>query len=213
MGQLSAATLVCLLLLGCASASVFDSGPMTRAELPKPAHVWIHDFAFEPSPDGTPAELDGLLGHGARRKVELSDAERKLASELAEDIATRITSDLRALGLPAERVRRGQRPPPGEGPAVDVWGAFVQEGKHHKAAALGLGEGRLTTKVRVVERTHHGRVLVQDFSSQSRAKLGPARDGDAERSAKSREAAEDNAVAISARLAKISRELGWLADD
>lgn len=138
----------CLIMLamaaGCASTTVSNRQQGASGYLPRPAQIWIYDFA------ATPAEVppdSSLADQGADttpQTAEQIDEGRKLASQIASELVEQI----RGMGLPAANGSAATRPQLND---LVIEGAIVsvQEGSAAKRVAIGFSSGQSEMKVAV----------------------------------------------------------------
>jgi hypothetical protein len=151
-----------LALAGC-SSSVRITNETDAVGLPKPAAVYVYDFAVDQSevqrdPGGPLQRLrsgggllgGGLLGGGQPQQQtpemdqDMLATAHQIAAQVAQDLVQRIT----AMGLPAQRLARGEVPPEG---TVVVAGQFIDlnEGNRLKRMAIGFHQGQSSVSAAV----------------------------------------------------------------
>ena len=135
-----------LLPLGvCAATKITERHEIVFSEIPRPAHIWVYDFAATPA--DVPAE-SALAGQHSEpdtpQTPEQIAAGRKLGAELAADLV----EDIRAMGMPAERPTAGTKPQVND---LVIRGALVSEvaGSEKKRFLVGFGSGESELKVAV----------------------------------------------------------------
>ncbi|MEO8604789.1 MAG: DUF4410 domain-containing protein [bacterium] len=143
-------SLFCLLLAACGPSKVRITQETNAVGLPKPAAVYVYDFAVAQSEvqldQGGPLRRIGkqLMGDSSDPNQQAMDIGHQVADRLATDLVTNIT----AMGLPAQRISRDQVPPEG---AVAVGGQFVSvdEGSQLKRMAIGFHQGQSSVTAQV----------------------------------------------------------------
>jgi len=143
---------------GCAPTKVQEKST-TIAQLPKPDHILVYDFAVSPEEvkldKGLSAELvQKYQDHqGASRTAE----EIKVGHKVADAVAAELVKKINSYGLFAERAFGL---PKGKGKVLIVKGQFlsIDEGNRTERVAIGLGAGRTSvqTNVQVYELTPQG---------------------------------------------------------
>ena len=154
---------VAIVCVGCARAVVRDVQGDRSLILPRPARVVVFDFTTGPADVqvlSSPRQED-------ERALLLSQAQPDLLAEaVADSLATRLVEDIRALGLPAERVAGAALPEVND---LVIEGDFVRidEGSRLKRFVIGFGVGatELRTQVRVFQVTAEGWKPIKQFET------------------------------------------------
>lgn len=225
------------MITGCASNSARSvrnysglvSNYSATEPLPRPDHIFVHDFAVlagDVSPDNT---LVYKLHHnelkGPSQTEEQVQAGRAVASLLSE----KLVNEIRSLGLPAERAWGVQ--PLAKG-SFSLEGQFVSIDESNRPQRITIGFGVGNTKVRTLVQgyfgTAYGQHLVEEFETNTERSrkpgvgvtIGPtlAMVTDvAGRFGELRNTAEDDArrttVALAKQLMKFFAVQGWIAQD
>ena len=147
----------------------------SRDSLPRPQVVIVEDFAVSPGEvqldRGISASIDRALGAGGPPPAE---KERELARQVQQDLAEKLTVEIRDLGLRAER---GRGLPPGVREGIVITGQFlaVDQGNQAERVAIGLGAGRsdVNIQAQVFEVTPAGRRLVDEAEVDAKSGLTP----------------------------------------
>jgi hypothetical protein len=143
--KLVAYLIMLVMAAGCASTTVSNRQQAATGYLPRPAQIWIYDFA------ATPADIppeSSLAGQGASdtapQTAEQIDEGRKLASQ----IASQLVQQIRGMGLPAANGSAATRPQLND---IVIEGAIVsiQQGSATKRVAIGFSAGQSEMKVAV----------------------------------------------------------------
>jgi hypothetical protein len=130
---------------GCASTKITNREQLVTQQLPRPAHIWVYDFAA--SPADVPAESalsSEALQQGSTQSPEEIAEGRKLGSQ----IALELVEEIRNMGLP------GALGTPGSNVWVNdivIRGYLlsIQEGSEAKRVLIGFGSGASSLKVAV----------------------------------------------------------------
>jgi hypothetical protein len=93
-----------LVVAGCASTKVTDREIYVMGEIPRPAHIWVYDFAATPADVPAGSALAGQYAQD--RSPQTSEeiaAGRKLGAEIAAELVGRISD----MGMPAQQAMAG----------------------------------------------------------------------------------------------------------
>jgi hypothetical protein len=166
-------------LLGLALASactstesqVETSGQM----LPRPAVIVVDTFAISPSEvtlnEGLTGEVKSIV---SGKSTLRSQQELQVGHQVADAIANNLVTEIRDMGLPAER---GRGLPSGTQNAVLVSGQLVSidEGYEAERVAIGLGAGRsdVRAQVQVLELTPASTKLIDTIEVDAKSGLTP----------------------------------------
>lgn len=151
-----------LVIAGCASTEVSDRDPLATGKLPRPAIIWVHDFAA--TAEDVPS--DGILaGQHAEYQIpqtaEQVETGRKLGAEIAAELITRINQ----MGMPAKKAGEGASPQVND---ILIRGYLISfnEGNAAERLLVGFGSG-----------ASHLQVAAEGFqvTSQGLRKLGSGR--------------------------------------
>ncbi|MDN5940250.1 MAG: DUF4410 domain-containing protein [Nitrospira sp.] len=139
---------------GCASTKVVDRQEYMGGKLPRPAHIWVYDFAATPTEVSRNSSLaDPQFEHPAAQTPEQVAAGRQLGSS----IAFQLVALIRDMGLPASRATSFTK--------LDIndlvlrgYLLSVDEGDAKKRVAIGFGYGasHLATAVEGLQVTPEG---------------------------------------------------------
>jgi hypothetical protein len=140
---------ICLVALGmtagCASTTVSNRHQLVNGSIPRPAQIWVYDFAATPADVPPDTSLAGQVAPNTEPQTEEQIAEgRKLASQIAADLVEQI----RGMGLPAGRGSAATRPQLND---ILIQGSLlsVEEGSAVKRIAIGFSAGGSEIKVAV----------------------------------------------------------------
>jgi len=147
--------LALVVAVGCASTEVSDRQRLVREKLPRPAHIWIYDFAATPAEVPAASALAGQTAeHATPQTAEQIELGQKLGAQIAADIVEEIRGDM---GLPAKRASSTTTPEIND---IVIRGYLlsVDEGSATKRVAIGFGSGasHLTTAVEGFQMTAQG---------------------------------------------------------
>jgi hypothetical protein len=168
------ALLALILLGGCTST---QSQIQTRGQmLPRPAVVVVHSFAVSPTEvtlsEGLSSEVAKLVGN--QTATPRSQQEMQVGHQVADAIANNLVTEIRDLGLPAER---GSGLPAGTANAVLITGQLVSidQGNQAERVVIGLGAGRsdVRAQVQVFELTPTSTKLIDTIEVDAKSGLTP----------------------------------------
>jgi Domain of unknown function (DUF4410) len=141
--------IICLVALGmtagCASTTVSNRQQLVTGSLPRPAQIWVYDFAATPTDVPSESSLAAQATPDAAPQTDEQIAEgRKLASQITSDLVQQIGD----MGLPAASGSAATRPQLND---LLIQGSIlsVQEGSATKRIAIGFSAGASEMKVAV----------------------------------------------------------------
>ncbi len=125
---------------GCATRSSTTGNYAPAGPLPKPRRVLVEDFAVDASSVG----LDQGIGPRLERQFSggsQGGSQYSTALQVQSAISEALVSEIRKMGLPAERASPGMVPPPGD---AIVQGQIerISEGNRTRRLAIGFGAGK-----------------------------------------------------------------------
>jgi hypothetical protein len=163
-----------ILVGGCTStqSQIQTGGQM----LPRPAVVVVHSFAVSPTEvtlsEGLSSEVAKLVGN--QSATPRSEQEIQVGHQVADAIANNLVTEIRDLGLPAER---GNGLPPGTSDAVLVTGQLVSidQGNQAERVVIGLAAGRsdVRAQVQVFQLTPSSTRLIDTIEVDAKSGLTP----------------------------------------
>ena len=142
-------TIVYLLLLlpfgVCAGTKVTERHEIVFSEIPKPAQIWVYDFAA--TAGDVPAE-SALAGQHAEHSTPQSPEQIAAGRKLGAEIAADLVEDIRAMGMPAARPTAETKPQIND---LVIRGSLVSmaEGSGKKRFVIGFGSGESELKAAV----------------------------------------------------------------
>jgi hypothetical protein len=224
--------LAVITVAGCASTKVASRQQLVTGRLPRPAHIWVSDFAATPS--DVPAD-SALAGQYAAPAAPQTAEQLAMGRQLGAAIAAQLVEQIRGMGMPAERAAIGTQPQIND---IVIRGYLlsIEEGSAAKRVAIGFGAGgsELRTAVEGYQMTAQGLrklgsgTLDSGGSKTPGAALGTATFiatanpaglivssgmkvyGEASGSSKVEGRAKDTAKEIAAVLKKRFQEQGWI---
>lgn len=141
--------MLCLLALlvvaGCASTRITDRHELVTEQLPRPANIWVYDFAATTADIPGESTLAGQYPSDATfQTAEHSATGRKLGAEIAAELV----KEIRGMGLPAEQTMTGLTAQIND---IVIRGYLVSfdEGSAAKRVTIGLGSGASKLRVAV----------------------------------------------------------------
>ena len=148
----------CLFMLvpvaGCASTKVADRQEYMGGKIPRPAHIWVYDFAATPAEVPTESALTGEhSAHPAPQTAEQIATSR----EVGNAVAAQLVQEIRDMGLPAERASSGTKPQIND-LVIRGYILSIDVGDATKRVAIGFGSGgsHLATAVEGFQMTAQG---------------------------------------------------------
>jgi hypothetical protein len=139
---------------GCASTKVTDREQLVTGQLPRPANIWVYDFAASPADVPADSALSGIYtADTTSQTAEQIATGRKLGA----DIATELVKQIQGMGMPAVPAFAGATPQIND---IILRGYLVSfdEGSATKRVLIGFGSGSTDLKVAVegFQVTAHG---------------------------------------------------------
>jgi hypothetical protein len=170
---LSAASMVFLLMVGCAKNYVQENVAVINTNMPKPSSVLIYNFAVNPADVKNGTGILATLKNTVQNTTPTQE-EAQLAREVSDAMATELTQKIAAMGLKPIRATPSTRASQG---SIMIQGAFVNidEGNSTRRNVIGLGMGQssLDSKVSVLT-TDNQELLSFDAHADSGSMPGAA---------------------------------------
>jgi hypothetical protein len=134
-----------LIMAGCASTEVTNHDELVTGKLPRPANIWVYDFAATPA--DVPAE-SALAGQYSKHNPPQTATEIAMGRELGAEIEAQLVKQIRAMGMPAEHAVAGTTPQIND---LVIRGYLVSfnAGSAAKRILIGFGSGASDLKVAV----------------------------------------------------------------
>ena len=160
-----------VLVVGCASTKVTEKHEYKGGKLPRPAHIWVYDFA------ATPAEVpavSALAGQPTEHPKPQTAEEIATGRELGSQIAAHLVQEIQEMGLPARRASSGTKPDIND-LVFRGYLLSIDPGDATKRVAIGFGSGasHLTTAVEGYQMTAQGERKLGSGSLESGADKKP----------------------------------------
>jgi hypothetical protein len=154
-----------------ASTEITEQKEIVTEKLPKPAHIWVYDFAATPADVPADSALAGQYSeHSTPPTSEQIDAGRQVGAELASDLV----DEIHKMGMPAERADAETKPEIND---LVIRGYLVSviEGDAKKRLAMGFGSGASELKVAAegFQMTDHGLRKLGGGSAESKGSKAP----------------------------------------
>jgi hypothetical protein len=128
-----------------AGTKVTERDEIVVEEIPKPAHIWVHDFSATASDVPMGSALAGRTSdHDSPQSAEQVATGRRLGA----DIAAELVNKIKAMGLAAARPVAGTKPQIND---LVIRGHLVsmEEGSEKKRVLIGFGAGESELKAAV----------------------------------------------------------------
>ena len=146
--------LVMMVAAGCASTQVTGREKIVTEKLPRPAQIWVYDFAD--TPDDVPADSE-FAGQSSAPATPPTEEQLALGRQLGTGIAAQLATAIRAMGLPAAQVTTPVTPQVND---IVIRGYLVSidQGSAAKRMTIGFGSGgsELSTVVEGYQMTAQG---------------------------------------------------------
>jgi len=146
--------LALITLAGCASTKVATRQQLVSGPLPRPAQIWVYDFAATPT--DVPAD-SALAGQYVVSTAPPTAEQIATGRQVGAELAAQLVEQIRDMGMPAERAAMGTRPQLND---IVIRGYLlsVDEGSAVKRVAIGFGSGgsELRTAVEGYQMTAQG---------------------------------------------------------
>jgi len=156
---------------GCASTDIVGREEYRGGKIPRPAHIWVYDFA------ATPAEVpteSALSGEYSEHPTPQTPEQIATGRQLGETIATQLVQEIRDMGLPAERASNFTMPQIND-LVLKGYLLSIDEGSAVKRVAIGFGSGgsQLTTAAEGFQMTAQGLRKLGSGTLDSSGSRGP----------------------------------------
>jgi hypothetical protein len=129
--------LTLLVVAGCASTKVTSRDQQFTGKLPRPATIWVNDFAATPADVPKDSAIAGVHSeHPETQTAEQIETGRKLGAEIASELIERINQ----MGMSAKKAEKGAAPQVND---ILIRGYLVSfaEGSKTKRLLIGFGSG------------------------------------------------------------------------
>jgi hypothetical protein len=132
-----------LIIAGCGSTKVTSRNELVSGEIPRPANIWVYDFA------ATPADVpdySALAGQYSEFSTPQTAEQIATGRQLGAEIATQLVEQINDMGMPAERATTGTTPQIND---IVIRGYLISfnEGSAAKRMLIGFGSGASDLKV------------------------------------------------------------------
>jgi len=129
----------------CAGTKVTERHEIVFSEVPKPAHIWVHDFAAT-SADVPPESA--LAGQPSDNDTQQTSEQIAAGRMLGAEIASELVEQIRKMGLPAARPTADEKPQIND---LVIEGSLISmgSGSKKKRFLVGFGSGESELKVAV----------------------------------------------------------------
>jgi hypothetical protein len=143
-----------VLIMGCASTKVADREQDVTGQLPRPANIWVYDFAATAA--DLPAE-SALAGQPDLDTTPQSAEQIAEGRKLGDEIANQLVQQINAMGMNAAKAWTGVTPQIND---IVIRGYLlsIKEGEAAKRVIVGFGSGgsELRTAVEGFQMTSQG---------------------------------------------------------
>ena len=160
-----------LAVTGCASTKVSDRDQVVTGQLPRPAHIWVYDFAARP--EDVP-DYSALAGQPSASSAPLTPEQIATGRKLGAQVAAELVTQINAMGMPAEQAMAGITPQIND---LVIRGYFlsIDVGSAEKRIAIGFGSGESELRVAVegFQMTAQGLRKLGSGTTESTGAKGP----------------------------------------
>jgi hypothetical protein len=122
---------------GCASTMVKERQEYKGGKVPRPAHIWVYDFA------ATSAEVPAesvLAGQHAEHATPQTEEQVAAGRQAGATIAAQLVEEIRVMGMPAEHASTGSKPQIND-LVIRGYILSADPGDATKRVAIGFGAG------------------------------------------------------------------------
>jgi hypothetical protein len=137
--------LALLVAAGCAKTTISDRQEYTGGKLPRPEHILVYDFAA--TADDLPDE-SALAGQVSEHDTPQTPEQIETGRKAGAEIAAHLVSEIRAMGMPAERASAASRAVIDD-LVIRGYLLSVKKGDALERVAVGLGSGASDLKAAV----------------------------------------------------------------
>jgi hypothetical protein len=143
--KLAACLITLAMTAGCASTTVSNRQQLATGDLPRPAQIWVYDFA------ATPADIapqSSLAGQATANTGPQTDDQIAEGRTLASQITALLVQQIRDMGISAASGSAATRPQLND---LVIQGSIVsiQQGSAAERVAIGFSAGQSELKVAV----------------------------------------------------------------
>lgn len=154
ISRLAFSMLVMMVVAGCASTKVAERQEYKGGKIPRPAHIWVYDFAATQGEVPAGSEISGQT---AQHPTPQTPEQIALGRQVGEAIAAQLVEEIRDMGLPALRASSLSKPQIND-LVMKGYLLSIDEGSAAKRVVVGFGSGgsHLTTAVEGFQVTDQG---------------------------------------------------------
>jgi hypothetical protein len=136
---------VMLVAAGCASTQITNRDQVVTGQLPRPAHVWVYDFAATPA--DVPAE-SALVGQPSESSTPQTAEDIAMGRKVGAQIAAELATQIYQMGMPGAQAMTGTMVQIND-LVIRGYLLSIEEGSAKKRVAIGFGSGASELKVAV----------------------------------------------------------------
>jgi hypothetical protein len=128
-----------------AGTKVTERHEIVFSEIPKPAHIWVHDFAATSA--DVPLE-SALAGQSSDNETQQTSEQIAAGRKLGAELASELVEQIRKMGLPAARPTADEKTQIND---LVIEGSLISmvSGSKEKRFIVGFGSGESELKVAV----------------------------------------------------------------
>jgi hypothetical protein len=152
--RIAACLFVIVMAAGCASTKISNRQALVTEKLPRPATIWVYDFAA--SSADVPADAV-LAGKNAEPSAPQTAEQLATGRELGRDIGARLVEEISLLGIHCEQATRSTQPAIND-IVIRGYLVSVDHGSAAERVVIGFGAGasELKTAVEGLQMTEKG---------------------------------------------------------
>jgi hypothetical protein len=156
-------------IAGCATTKMTNRQQLVTGQLPRPAHIWVYDFAATAAEVPANATIAGQYSATAQTAAQVA-----LGRQLGAQIAAELVQQIQSMGLPAAQAGAGTIPQLND-LILQGYLLSVQQGSEVERLAIGFGAGasELRTAVEGFQMTAQGPRKLGSGTVDSGGSKGP----------------------------------------
>ena len=144
-GRIAASLVAVLALAACAETQVTERQTLYQGKLPRPDHIFVHDFVA--TPEDVPSD-SALANHPSVASTPQTAQQIELGREIGVELAKALVAEIDAMGLPAERGTSDSALGVGD-LVIRGYLLSVEAGSAVERVTIGLGKGNAELKTAV----------------------------------------------------------------
>jgi Domain of unknown function (DUF4410) len=126
-----------VVIAGCASTDVSQREILVTEKIPRPAHIWVYDFAATPADVPT---YSALAGQHSESPTPQTSEQIATGRQMGTLIATQLVEEIRGMGMPAVLASSRTKPEIND-LVIRGYLLSIDEGSAVKRVSIGFGSG------------------------------------------------------------------------